>query len=254
MFTCGCNRSAASEVKDSINTETTCEVKACEQITEEKPIDATSHPENHTVTTSHKFLATFNFFAIIVLFYLVIRRTTANRIEDTVLGAQRFKEAISEIRYELPYNLPNQITNMQKEIDRLKGEVEELNSLVAKLERSGAVSIERKEELPKVTSETVQTASYKVVYAKNFRAGVMTVCDQREAQFKLSLTNEETATFEFCGDLESAKLNFDGTFDGVCNTEGSAIDSTRVTSVVLGQVTKCDEGWKVITKSTVRFE
>lgn len=209
-----------------------------------------------SVATSLTILTIFNLFSTIVLFYLVIRRTSANRIKDTVFGACRFKNALNEIRNELPQNLPNKISGMQREIERLKGEVEELNGVVAQLERSGAVSREHKEVAPKVKVDTsaIPVPPQKVVYAKNFRAGIMTVCDQREAQFKLSLSNEDLATFEFCGDLESAKLNFDGTFDGVCNTEGSAIDSTRVVTIVLGQVTKCDEGWKVITKSIVRFE
>jgi hypothetical protein len=48
--------------------------------------------------------------------------------------------------------------------------------------------------------------------------------------------------------------NFDGTFDGVCNTEGSSIDSTKVLTIVPGHATRSEEGWKVLTKSIVRFE
>jgi hypothetical protein len=226
------------------------------QIQTAAPIATTVHKEDLDVTTSFRFLAVFNFLAILALFYLVFRRTSAERIKSTAFNAQRFRDKFSEIRNGIPDNLQGKISTMKKEIERLKGEVEELNGVVAELERSGAVSKVRKATPDKVGTEVtpVAQAPYKVLFAKNFRAGIMTVCNEYESQFKLSLTNEDTATFEFCGDVEAAKLNFDGTFDGVCNTEGSSIDSTRVSTIVPGQATRCEEGWKVITKSTVRFE
>lgn len=255
-LTCSCSRSAASEVVDTTKSETTQAASVQDQIPTATPIATTVHREDKDLTTSFRLLAIFNFLAILVLFYLVIRRTSAERIKDTAFNAQRFRDKFSDIRNEIPDNLRGKISTMNKEIERLKGEVEELNGVVAELERSGAVSKVRKATPTKVVAEVtpVAPAPYKVLFAKNFRAGVMTVCDEKESQFKLSLSNDDTATFEFCGDVEAAKLNFDGTFDGVCNTEGSSIDSTRVLTIIPGQATRCEEGWKVLTKSTVRFE
>ena len=257
-LTCSCSRSAASEVVDTTKSETTQAqaASAQDQIPTATPVATTVHREDQDLTTSFRLLAIFNFLAILVLFYLVIRRTSAERIKDTAFNAQRFRDKFSDIRSSIPDNLHSKLSTMKKDIERLVGEVEELNSVVAELERSGAVSKVRKATPTKVVAEVtpVAPAPYKVLFAKNFRAGVMTVCDEKESQFKLSLTNEDTATFEFCGDVEAAKLNFDGTFDGVCNTEGSSIDSTKVSTIVPGQANKCDEGWKVLTKSTVRFE
>ena len=257
-LTCSCSRSAASEIVDTTKSETTQTqvANAQSQIQTAAPIATTVHKEDQDVTTSFRFLAVFNFLAILALFYLVFRRTSAERIKSTAFNAQRFRDKFSEIRNGIPDNLQGKISTMKKEIERLKGEVEELNGVVAELERSGAVSKVRKATPDKVVAEVTPVAQppYKVLFAKNFRAGIMTVCNECESQFKLSLTNEDTATFEFCGDVEAAKLNFDGTFDGVCNTEGSSIDSTRVSTIVPGQATRCEEGWKVLTKSTVRFE
>ena len=231
-LTCSCSRSAASEIVDTTKSETTQTqvANAQSQIQTAAPIATTVHKEDLDVTTSFRFLAVFNFLAILALFYLVFRRTSAERIKSTAFNAQRFRDKFSEIRNGIPDNLQGKISTMKKEIERLKGEVEELNGVVAELERSGAVSKVRKATPDKVVTEVTPVAQvpYKVLFAKNFRAGIMTVCNEYESQFKLSLTNEDTATFEFCGDLEAAKLNFDGTFDGVCNTEGSSIDSTRV--------------------------
>lgn len=257
-LSCSCSRSAASEVVDTTKSETTQTqaASAQDQIPTMVPTTTTVHREDQDVTTSFRLLALFNFLAIIALFFLVFRRTSAERIKSTAFNAQRFRDKFSDIRNEILDNLRGKISTMNKEIERLKGEVEELNGVVAELERSGAVSKVRKATPTKVVAEVtpVAPAPYKVLFAKNFRAGVMTVCDEKESQFKLSLSNDDTATFEFCGDVEAAKLNFDGTFDGVCNTEGSSIDSTRVLTIVPGQATRCEEGWKVLTKSTVRFE
>lgn len=257
-LSCSCSRSAASEVVDTTKSETTQTqaASAQDQISTTVPTTTTVHREDQDVTTSFKLLGLFNLLAILTLFYLVFRRTSSERIKSTAFEAQRFQKKFSEIRNEIPDNLRGKISTMNKEIERLKGEVEELNGVVAELERSGAVSKVRKATSTKVVAEVtpVAPAPYKVLFAKNFRAGVMTVCDEKESQFKLSLSNDDTATFEFCGDVEAAKLNFDGTFDGVCNTEGSSIDSTRVLTIVPGQATRCEEGWKVLTKSTVRFE
>lgn len=257
-LSCSCSRSAASEVVDTTKSETTQTqaASAQDQIPTMVPTTTTVHREDQDVTTPFRLLALFNFLAIIALFFLVFRRTSAERIKSTAFNAQRFRDKFSDIRNEILDNLRGKISTMNKEIERLKGEVEELNGVVAELERSGAVSKVRKATTTKVVAEVtpVAPAPYKVLFAKNFRAGVMTVCDEKESQFKLSLSNDDTATFEFCGDVEAAKLNFDGTFDGVCNTEGSSIDSTRVLTIVPGQATRCEEGWKVLTKSTVRFE
>ncbi len=257
-LTSSCSRSAASEMADSTKSETTQTQAAStqDQATTTATIATIVHREDKDVTTSFKLLGLFNLLAILTLFYLVFRRTSSERIKSTAFEAQRFQNKFSEIRNEIPDNLRGKISTMNKEIERLKGEVEELNGVVAELERSGAVSKVRKATSTKVVAEVtpVAPAPYKVLFAKNFRAGVMTVCDEKESQFKLSLSNDDTATFEFCGDVEAAKLNFDGTFDGVCNTEGSSIDSTRVLTIVPGQATRCEEGWKVLTKSTVRFE
>ena len=243
-LSCSCSRSAASEVVDTTKSETTQTqaASAQDQIPTMVPTTTTVHREDQDVTTPFRLLALFNFLAIIALFFLVFRRTSAERIKSTAFNAQRFRDKFSDIRNEILDNLRGKISTMNKEIERLKGEVEELNGVVAELERSGAVSKVRKATTTKVVAEVtpVAPAPYKVLFAKNFRAGVMTVCDEKESQFKLSLSNDDTATFEFCGDVEAAKLNFDGTFDGVCNTEGSSIDSTRVLTIVPGQDVKRD--------------
>lgn len=205
-----------------------------------------------------KCLNLFNSFVIIgILVFLCVihRRTASERIKSIIFRSDKFNDELNKIHLNVPDALPQKLLKLNNEISRLQGEVEELNNVVAQLERLGTVSVHRDktitqsvEDLPKVVTPR------QVVYAKNFRAGVMTICDEREAQFKLSLATDDSATFEFCGDLESAKLNFDGTFDGVCNTEGLSIDATKYITTVLGQAAKCDDGWKVLSKSTVRFE
>lgn len=257
-LTCSCSRSTASEVVDTTKSETiqAQTMNTQEQISAVTPITATRNSEESDTKTAFRLLSVFNFLAVLALFYLVFKRTSSERIKNTAFNARRFRDAFAEIRQEIPDNFSAKMSSMRKDIERLMGEVEELNGVIAELERSGAVSKVRKvtSDNPVVEVTPVPSAPYKVVFAKNFRAGVMTVCDERESQFKLSLTNEDTATFEFCGDIEAAKLNFDGTFDGVCNTEGSSIDSTKVLTIVPGHATRSEEGWKVLTKSIVRFE
>ena len=200
-LSCSCSRSAASEVVDTTKSETTQTqaASAQDQIPTMVPTTTTVHREDQDVTTPFRLLALFNFLAIIALFFLVFRRTSAERIKSTAFNAQRFRDKFSDIRNEILDNLRGKISTMNKEIERLKGEVEELNGVVAELERSGAVSKVRKATTTKVVAEVtpVAPAPYKVLFAKNFRAGVMTVCDEKESQFKLSLSNDDTATFEF---------------------------------------------------------
>lgn len=253
-ITCSCSRSAASEVQEPVKADTTKTVVASQS---QAQIHGTPVKQDDGVSDAFRYLTLFNLVALICVFALLIvvyRRTASERIGRIIFKSAKYNDDLDKIWFNLPEDLPRKIQKLNNEVRRLQGEVEELNNIVAGFERSGAASRENVVPARTVAASPEVPAPHKVIYAKNFRAGIMTICEEREAQFKLSLANEDSATFEFCGDLESAKLNFDGTFDGVCNTEGSSIDSTKIITVVPGQAARCDEGWKVLTKSTVRFE
>lgn len=254
-LTCSCSRSAASEVQEPVKADTTKTIVTSQS---QAQIHGTSVKQvDDGVSDAFRYLTLLNFVALIgvlALLIVVYRRTASERIGRVIFKSEKYNDDLGKIWFNLLEDLPRKIRTLNNEVSRLQGEVEELNNIVAGLERSGAVSRENGVTARTVAANPEVPAPHKVIYAKNFRAGIMTICEEREAQFKLSLANEDSATFEFCGDLESAKLNFDGTFDGVCNTEGSSIDSTKIITVVPGQAARCDEGWKVLTKSTVRFE
>lgn len=185
-------------------------------------------------------LLVFEMALIVVFCVIMLRQTSAERIhsiiDDKLMRATAKSDNKSEIQ------------KLNKRIDSLESKVKELTSLIS--DTRNASSIEsRKPEVKTQPSRPRPTC----VYVKNFKEGLLRVVEESEAQYKLELINESKAQFSFCGDVERALHNFDGTFDHVCEWKGSISDAKEIENEKPGTAEKEPDGskWKVTGKAKI---
>ena len=168
------------------------------------------------------------------------------------------------------YVLYNRIYDLQ---DMLHDEIEKRRAVrqaVLDLRKQLNLSAEPKQpkveskvqikEEPKSVSETIvgeqaPTTIQPQIFVKHHNHGIMRECDQTTAQYRLLELKDNTAKFEFCGNIEKAVKNSDTVFDYVADIQGETNNATTITTAECGKVQHLEDGqWKVIKKAILKFK
>lgn len=197
--------------------------------------------------------------AVLVVAIIVALRKSRDYIIETVLESRRVNDVFggkgkkADIFSESngDYSTLEAKTNrLERELNNLRNTVSELERLYGQPKQTKAVEPVQ----PKVqeSKPTVSAPEPKVseteIYVEKLSNGLLKECRKDRAQYKIIGTTK----FEFCGDLEVAKANFDATFEGVCNVNGSVSAARSYVTEQLGIVEQNGNYWKVINKTTIK--
>lgn len=180
--------------------------------------------------------------ALIVAFCLIMLRQTSTERIHSIINDKLARATSKSDR-------KSEIQELNKRLDSLESKVKELTSQMSRIRISSGIE-------PKVAEVQIKPSNPPrptCIYVKNFKNGLLRVVEETEAQYKLDLINESRAQFSFCGDVDRALHNIDGTFDDVCDWESSTSDAKEIITEKPGTAEKEPDGskWKVTSKAII---
>ena len=194
-----------------------------------------------------KLLSLLEMLLLIGLIVFMLNRTSEERIKSIVYNSGRLEE-----KYVQKGDLDGLVSkkDIKKQFESLESDIQRIKESVPKQSQNVEYRQQKVVEVPVPPQPT-----YAPVFVKNFGGGLLRVVDlESEAQFRLDLVNESTANFSFCGDVSRALANSDGTFDYVCDQEGSVSDAKEIQTATPGSATKQVDGkWLVTVKAKIVF-
>lgn len=199
--------------------------------------------------------------AVLVVALFIALRKSRDYIIETVLESRRVNDAFggkgkktdifSEPNGDYS-TLESKTNRLERELNNLKNTVSELEKLYGQPKQTKASEpVQPKVQVPE-SKPTANAPEPKVseteIYVEKLSNGLLKECRKERAQYKIIGTTK----FEFCGDLEIAKANFDATFEGVCNVNGSVSAAKSYVTEQPGTVEHNGNYWKVLNKTTIK--
>lgn len=194
-----------------------------------------------------KVLSLLELLLLAGLVFFMLRLTSEKRIKKIAYNSRGLEKKFAQ-RFELE-GLAS-IQDVKKRYDLLEAEIKKLK------EQSTRQPQDFEYRQPGQSEAVVSPQpSFAPVFVKNYDGkGLLRVVDFSDAQFRLDLINESNASFSFCGDVSKALANSDGTFDFVCEQEGSVADAKDIRTAAPGFATKQADGkWLVTEKAKIVF-
>lgn len=214
---------------------------------------ATAAKKSKSKVDGWKVISLLELLIIAIMFVIMWLRTSGERIMEVVLRSGKMEDMYVTKR-DVEISMPKR--DLMSRIERLETQVGDIkNELVSR--KPGLLvgqNVEYRKQEP-VTPSVPPQPIFAPVFVKNFGNGLFRVAESSDAQFRLDLSNESTAKFVFCGDESKALANSDGTFDYVCDLDGSAADAKKVVTIAPGQASKQADGkWRVIIRARISLE
>lgn len=204
-------------------------------------------PAHQRFASFWKVLSLLELLLLAGLIFFMYRLTSDKRIKKIVYNSQSLEQKYAQ-RYELEGLASKQ--DVKKQYDLLEAEIKKLKERITKQSQGFEYRQPGQAEVA-----APPQPSFAPIFVKNHGNGLLRVVDFSDAQFRLDLVNESNATFSFCGDVSKALANSDGTFDFVCEQEGSVTDARIIRTLTPGSATiKADGKWMVTVKAKIVFE
>lgn len=144
-------------------------------------------------------------------------------------------------------------------VDKLKQRIDYLEKQASLLENKSLCNEEKKGKIPQPKVDNTQLIIEKqepeVIYLKNFRDGILSECNEAEAQFKITQKIDSMAMFCFCGDVATALATKDATFADICELVNWNNRVRSITTIEEGQIKSYSEGkWSIIKPAKIKCE
>lgn len=197
---------------------------------------------------------------ILVVAMILNKKKMRNYIIDTVLESRsvnaRFGKTDKSVTGNSTDDLYLKFSRLEQRLDKLERAVEKMSAGQTRQAQQPSENTVKPQQPQQIQAAPVKTeiaTEEKVIYVEKLSDGRLKDCRKERAQYKIIIANSGNSKFEFCGDLEEAKSNFNGTFDGVCDIIGSVSSSRNYTTEQPGEVEQNGNYWRVLKKTTVKF-
>ena len=197
---------------------------------------------------------------ILVVAMILNRKRMRNYIIDTVLNSHSVNAHFGKFGNSITGNSTDDLylkfSRLEQRLDKLERVVEKTpagQTRTAQQTTENTVKPQQTQQIQAAPVKAETATEEKVIYVEKLSDGRLKDCRKERAQYKIIIANSGNSKFEFCGDLEEAKSNFNGTFDGVCDIIGSVSSSRNYTTEQPGEVEQNGNYWRVLKKTTVKF-
>lgn len=174
--------------------------------------------------------------------------------QDAIKRIETMLKGLSEQNRLLVVALNGQMSDQQKQMDQLCSidkKMSELQSAIVQLDKRTIATMHSTSSHPVQTSQSNHLSCR---YVRPYRDGILVECKESDASYKLTLTSERDASFEFCGNIERAINNYDAVLKQYCELEGDRVSFSQYAKLSNGKVELREQGyWQVTFKLKMKL-
>jgi hypothetical protein len=171
-------------------------------------------------------------------------------IKRVIVSSRRLEEtfALRNENYEI-HTSHNSVTN---NIDELSQNENFINTIVDRVQECLLLNAKENTSNKQTNKETGKKQPVKYLKGKSGKTFSIVSDTPDGCFFKLVNEKDGTAEFEYCGNIDDARSQFNSIFDNVCDTEGSA-QNAKEAETKRGKVKFTDGKWEVTEKAKIKF-
>lgn len=172
-------------------------------------------------------------------------------------GLKRVETLLKEL-YEqnrsLGVSQKGQVSDQQKQMDLMRSIDKKLTEIQSSLVQLDIKLMTTMNTSMSQSAQTIQSTHNRSRFVKPHQAGILTECKECDASYKLTLTSDRDAIFEFCGNIERAIHNYDALLKQYCELEGDRTNFSRFENLSNGQAKLVAQGqWQVKSKQKMKL-
>jgi len=189
-----------------------------------------------------KFILIFiilEFAAILALAVLYFRIFKKKLFEESKKNAYRSSNGGANVSM-----FEDKLQNLERKMGEL---TQKVNELQKKIDKNKDKEIEQID-----CSETINE-NIKYLKGKSGKTFSRVEDSLEGANWRMINIKGETAQFDFCGTIETARSNYNAIFDNVSETTGDVQNARKVETTVKGTIKLMDNKWEVTIPAKIKF-